>query len=259
MTADHARSISINADMGEGVGIHSFGHDEALLELVDTINLACGMHAGGPQQMSDTAALAVAAGVSIGAHPGLPDLAGFGRRTMDLTAREVRDLVLFQVGALTGFLSDAGSELHHIKPHGALYSMVARDERLMEAVCDVAELYGVAVLGLPGTTHERVAGRRGVPFVAEFYVDLDYADDGTLVIARRGADRDLDEVEERARRAIGSGTTGTTSGGVVDVRVDSLCVHSDLPNAPNVARRLRKILGPRPGPPGPEKGAPEPG
>jgi 5-oxoprolinase (ATP-hydrolysing) subunit A len=259
MTADQARSITINADMGEGVGIHSFGHDDSLLGLVDTINLACGVHAGGPHQMADTVAKAVAAEVSIGAHPGLPDLAGFGRRTMDLSAREVRDLVLYQVGSLTGFLTDAGAVLHHIKPHGALYSMVARDEQLMEAVCDVAELYGVPVFGLPGTIHERVAGRRGVELVAEFYVDLDYADDGTLVIARRGAPRDLDDVEHRARRAIESGTTGTTSGGVVDVRVESLCVHSDLPNAPSVARLLRSLVGPRPGISRPEEVATGPG
>ena len=246
MTAASAQGITINADMGEGVGIHSFGHDETLLGLVDTVNLACGMHAGGPQQMADTVAAAVAAGVSVGAHPGLPDLGGFGRRAMDLSPREVRDLVLYQVGALNGFLADAGSTLHHIKPHGALYGMVVLDEALMDAVCDVALLFEVPVLGLPGTTHERVAARRGVGFVAEFYVDLDYADDGTLVLARR-AERDPDEAERRARRAIEQGTTGTANGAEVEVRVESLCVHSDLPDAPTVARRLRDLLGPRVG------------
>lgn len=256
MEARPARLISINADMGEGVGIHSFGHDDALFRLVDTVNVACGMHAGGPQQMAETAAKALAADVSVGAHPGLPDLAGFGRRRMDLTAREVRDLVLYQVGAMTAFLRDTGAALHHIKPHGALYGMVAEDELLMEAVCDVAELYGVPVFGLSGTMHEHVARRRGVAFVAEFYVDLDYADDGTLVLARRGAERDLQEVEERARRALDDGVTLSTSGREIRVTVDSLCVHSDLPNAPMVAQQMRSLLRGRTRPPGREEGAP---
>jgi len=128
---------------------------------------------------------AVAAGVVIGAHPGLPDAVGFGRREMKLFPEEVRDLVLYQVAAVKGFLDAEGAPLDHIKPHGSLYGMVARDEELMDAVCDVAVIYGIPVYGMTGTAHERVAAKRGVDFVAEFYVDLRYRPDGSLIIPRR--------------------------------------------------------------------------
>ncbi|TFB67975.1 5-oxoprolinase subunit PxpA [Cryobacterium sp. Hz9] len=246
MTATHLtqpdRLITINADMGEGIAIHSFGNDDALLSFVDTINLACGMHAGGPNEMSSTVEKALVAGVTIGAHPGLPDLAGFGRRYMALDPEEVRELVLYQVGALTGFLRANGAPLHHIKPHGALYEMVTQSEPHMEAICDVAEIYGVPKLGLTGTRQENVAKRRGIQFVAEFYADLDYNDDGSVIVARRASSRNLDDVEQRIRRALERGKIQTVTGKQLPIRVESLCVHSDIPNAPAVAERIRSVL-----------------
>ena len=185
------------------MGIHSFGHDEALLELVDTINLACGLHAGGPQQMADTVGSAVAAGVSIGAHPGLPDIGWLrpSRHGPDV-ARGPRPGALSRWAPSAGFLADAGSDAPpHQAPRRALRHGRARraaDGGRLRRRRAVRR----PVLGLPGTTHERVAARRGVAFVAEFYVDLDYADDGTLVITRHAGERDLAEVERRARRAI---------------------------------------------------------
>ena len=193
-------STTLNADMGEALGIHTFGNDTALLDLVDTISVACGMHSGDPTTMSRTVTAALNANVTIGAHPGLPDLVGFGRREMILTADEVRDLIRYQVGALTGFLDAVGAPLHHIKPHGALYGMLSRSEELMESACDVAEQYDVPILGLPNTAHQRVALRRGLAFISEYYVDLDYDDDGTVIVGRTGSHHDLAEVEAKSHR-----------------------------------------------------------
>lgn len=242
---DRPRSspVTINADMGESIGIHSFGNDERLLEFVDTINVAGGMHAGDPSSIASIVQLAVEAGVSVGAHPGLPDLVGFGRREMVLTAAEARDLVRYQVGAVSAFVSSAGARLHHIKPHGALFGMMARQPEIMNALCDVALDFGVPVFGLSGTLHEQVALERGVEFVAEYYVDLDYLDDGNVTVNRVGATRDLDEVADRARRALDHGVTTAVSGCEIQVRVDSFCVHSDLPNAVAVAERVRSVIG----------------
>jgi UPF0271 protein len=236
-------AVSINSDLGESLGIHSFGNDEALLPLVDWVNVACGMHSGDPSGIARTVSAAAAQGVEIGAHPGLPDLVGFGRREMALDAVEVRDLVRYQVGALTAFTRAMGVDLHHLKPHGALYAMVARREDLMDAMCDVAVQYGVPVLGLAGTAHETVARRRGVDFVAELYVDLDYDEKGMLIVPRRGTTKNLDDVEARVRLALAEGTVVSRDGQVVPVRFDSICVHSDIPGAPQVAERVRTALG----------------
>ncbi|MGQ1797904.1 5-oxoprolinase subunit PxpA [Kocuria oceani] len=235
-------SVTLNADLGESLGIHSFGNDDALLEHVDLVNVACGMHSGDPSTMARTVERALAAGAAIGAHPGLPDLVGFGRRAMALTAGEVRDLLRYQVGALTGFLDAAGGRLHHLKPHGALYGMLARDEELMDAACDVAVQYGVPVLGLPHTAHQRVSARRGVAFVEEFYVDLDYADDGTVVVNRSHATPDVERLADRTATALRDHEVVTVSGRILPVTADSLCLHSDLPHAPQLAARIRQLV-----------------
>jgi UPF0271 protein len=235
-------TVSLNSDMGESFGIHTFGHDEALLPLIDTANVACGFHAGDPVGIHQTVANAAAAGVSVGAHPGLPDAVGFGRREMKLFPEEVRDLVLYQVGALTAFLDAEGLALAHIKPHGSLYGMVARDDELMDAVCDVAVQYGVPVYGMAGTAHERVAAGRGVGFVAEFYVDLGYRADGSLIITRRPHATPPDLAGSRARLALTEGVTIADTGERVGVQVNSICVHSDTPNAVDVATAVRHVI-----------------
>lgn len=235
-------TVSVNSDMGEAVGIHSFGHDDALLELIDTANVACGFHAGDPTGIRETVTKAAAAGITVGAHPGLPDLIGFGRREMKLFPEEVRDLVRYQVGALVGFLSAEGIPLDHIKPHGSLYGMVARDEDMMNAVCDVAEQYGVPVYGMVGTAHDRVAARRGIPFVGEFYVDLGYRADGSLIIARRPTATPVEIATERARLALAEGVALADTGERLPMTFDSICVHSDTPNATDVARAIRGVV-----------------
>lgn len=233
---------TLNSDMGESLGIHSFGNDDALLPLIDIANVACGFHAGDPVTIRETVARAAEASVALGAHPGLPDIVGFGRREMKLFPEEARDIVRYQVGALKGFLDAEGVALHHIKPHGSLYGMAARDEQLMEAICDVALHYGVAVFGMAGTAHEEVAVRRGVRFVAEFYVDLRYRADGSLIIARRPYATPPRTAAERARLAIATGITVADSGERVPVRFDSICVHSDTPNAVDVADAVRAVI-----------------
>jgi len=233
---------TINADMGESIGIHSFGNDEPLLEFVDTVNVAGGLHAGDPSGIARTVESALSAGVTVGAHPGLPDIAGFGRRVMQISPVEARDLVRYQVGAVHAFVTAGGGALDHIKPHGALFGMMAKDAELMNALCDVALDYGVPVYGLANTEHETVAHARGVTFVSEFYVDLDYAPDGTVRVNRAGIGRDIGEVETRARRALREGRTTATDGTEISVRPESFCVHSDLPNAPEVARAVRSVI-----------------
>lgn len=241
MTTEKTRP-TVNSDMGEGIGLHRFGNDPELLQIVDLANVACGFHAGDPDIMSGTVASAVANDVRIGAHPSLPDQWGFGRRPMVLTPEEVESLVRYQVGALTGFLMQHKAELHHIKPHGSLYGMVARDASLMEAVATVAADYGVSVLGMAGTAHETVCNERGVPFVAELYVDLDYNHEGGLIIQRTPHSTDPNVAAERVRRALTEGVVEAQDDTILPMRFDSVCVHSDAPGAPAVARAVREAI-----------------
>jgi 5-oxoprolinase (ATP-hydrolysing) subunit A len=238
-------TVTINSDMGESLGIHSFGNDPGLLPLIDSANVACGFHAGDPSNIRSTVEAAAQAGIAVGAHPGLPDIWGFGRREMKLDADEVRDIVTYQVGALSGFLRAVGLPLSHIKPHGSLYGMVARDATLMESVCDVAESYGVGVYGMAGTPHEEVAKRRGVPFTAELYVDLAYRADGSLIIVRRPLATPPDVAAERARLALDEGLIKADTGETFPVTFDSICVHSDTPNAVDVAQTVRTLVDAR--------------
>ncbi|HEY9523820.1 MAG TPA: 5-oxoprolinase subunit PxpA [Thermopolyspora sp.] len=237
--------IVLNSDMGESYGIHSFGNDDALLGLIDTANVACGFHAGDPSGIRQTVTNAAAAGVTIGAHPGLPDPVGFGRREMKLYPDEVRDIVQYQVGALKGFLDAEGVALHHIKPHGSLYGMVARDDALMDAVCDVAAMYEVPIFGMAGTAHERVATARGIPFLAEFYVDLEYAADGKLIIARRPQATPVERATERVTIAFDEGVAIAVTGERIPMKFDTVCVHSDTPNAVAVASAIRTVIDSR--------------
>ena len=160
------------------------GDDEALIPLIDHANVACGFHASDPVIMSQTVALCKTHNIAIGAHPGLPDIQGFGRREMKMTTEELTALVVYQVGALKGFLDVHGVALHHVKPHGVLYSMMYRDREVCRAVY-AGVPKGTPVFGLAGTFHEEVAREMGLPFVAELYGDVKYSKEGTLVIDRK--------------------------------------------------------------------------
>lgn len=235
-------TITINADLGEGIGLHEFGNDARLMELIDAANVACGFHAADPHIMNATVELAAAKGVQVGAHPGLPDLAGFGRRPMTLSAAEVEDIVTYQVGALTGFLRRHGLPLHHIKPHGALYGMVARDPELMAAVARVAQRHEVAVFGLANTAHKAVCDELGVPFVGEIYVDLGYDAEGGLVIERSPRPAEPDAAGQRIRDALTTGSISANDGTRLQIEFDSVCVHSDPANAPEIVRAVRSAI-----------------
>lgn len=236
-------NITINSDMGESFGIHSFGNDADLMKLVDVANIACGFHSGDPDAMDMTVALAKEHGVLVGAHPGLPDLVGFGRREMKLTPAEVESLIRYQVGALVGFLEKYDLPLNHIKPHGSLFGMLARDESLMQGAVNVAKSYGVPLFGIAGSAHQLVAERNGVEFVGELYVDLDYNAQGGLIILRRPEETDPDKAAARVRRVLQDGKVLATDGTVLNIPFGSICVHSDAPNSPTVALAVGGALG----------------
>ncbi|KAB1657762.1 5-oxoprolinase subunit PxpA [Pseudoclavibacter chungangensis] len=242
MNAQRRDGVTVNSDTGEALGLHTFGNDPALMALIDVANVACGFHSGDPDTIEATVVLAKENGVRVGAHPGLPDLVGFGRREMKLTPAEVENLVRYQVGALVGFLHKYDLPLNHIKPHGSLYGMLARDEELMLGAARVAKDYGVPVFGLAGTAHQRVAEREGVEFVGELYVDLDYDADGKLIILRQPHATDPAAAAERTRRALTEGTIAAVDGTPLTIEFDSICVHSDAANAVDVTDAVRAVV-----------------
>jgi UPF0271 protein len=192
--------------------------------------------------METTVALAKARGVRVGAHPGLPDLVGFGRREMKLTPEEVESLIRYQVGALVGFLEKHSLPLNHIKPHGSLYGMLSRDEELMLGAVKVAKTYGVPIFGIAGSAHQRVAEREGVQFIGELYVDLNYNNQGGLIILRRPGHTDVGRASERVSRVLKDGVVLADDGTELNIEFNSICVHSDTPNATEIAQAVREIL-----------------
>lgn len=235
-------AITINCDMGESFGLYKMGDDAGIMPYIMMANVACGFHASDPVVMRRTVRLAKESGVRVGAHPSLPDLQGFGRREMKLEPEELTASIIYQVGALKGFLDAEVVTLSHIKPHGALYGMASRSEAVASAICDAAEVFGVGLLGMAGTAQERVYERRGVPFMREFYADLDYDESGNLIITREHAPVDPQSAAERTLRAIREGKVRSVTGKDVPVVVESVCVHSDTPSAVAVARAVRSAI-----------------
>ena len=240
-------SVQINSDMGEGFGLYRIGDDRALMPFIDAANVACGFHAADPMVMRDTVRLAKAFGVSVGAHPSLPDLQGFGRREMKIGADELAAAITYQVGALKAFLDAEEIPLSHVKPHGALYSMAARDEAIANGIADAVAPFGVPLFGLPGTLHETVYRSRGIPFVAEFFVDLDYDANGHVIITRSHAAIDPELAADRAARAVIERKVRAIDGSDVDIEAKTLCIHSDTPNAPALAAAVFARLAGEPG------------
>ena len=181
-------------------------------------------------------------GVKVGAHPSLPDLQGFGRREMKIGREELANCIIYQIGALTGFLAAEGVVLNHIKPHGSLYGMAARMEDIAHAVADAADIFKVPLFGMAGTLHEKVYTARGHGFVSEFYADLDYNDDGGLIITREHAPTDPEHAAAACLRAMKEGRVASIGGKDVAVRADAICVHSDTPNAVAVAKAVRQCV-----------------
>lgn len=235
-------ALSINCDMGEAFGLYTMGDDAAIVRHVTWANVACGFHASDPSVMHATVRLAGEHGVHVGAHPSLPDLQGFGRREMKMERGELFDCLTYQVGALRAFLDAEGLPLHHVKPHGALYGMASRSAEIADAICDVADLFGVPLLGLTGTEPEAACRRRGIPFVGEFYADLDYDAAGRLVITRKHHAVDPAAAAERVLRAIRENKVRSLDGSDVAVHAESVCVHSDTPGALEVAKAVHAAV-----------------
>ena len=234
--------VLINCDMGESFGIWRLGDDAGLMPSIDIANVACGFHASDFNHMRATVRLAKSHGVRVGAHPSLPDLQGFGRREMRIGREELANCLIYQIGALKGFLDAEGMALHHIKPHGSLYGMAARQAEIAHAVCDAADVFGVQLLGMNGTLHATIYQERGHRMLAEYYADLDYADDGSLIITREHPPVDAAVATRRSLRAAREGRTETVGGRNIAVGCDTICVHSDTPGAEALARVLRAAL-----------------
>lgn len=234
--------LNINCDMGESFGIYKMGDDEKVMPHITHANVACGMHASDPNHMQTTVVLAKKFDVNVGAHFSLPDLQGFGRREMSMSREELRNSILYQVGALNAFLKSEKMTLSHLKPHGALYGMAAKQEAAAMAVIDVAKIYGLPIYGMIGTVQHDMAIKHSVPFIAEFFADLDYGSDGQLIISKKHDAVNLQDVREKVRNAVRYNKVKTTQGNYISTKVETICVHSDTPNAHELAAEIADEL-----------------
>jgi UPF0271 protein len=236
-------AVDMNSDVGESFGHWALGDDTAMLALVTSANVACGFHAGDPSTLRRTCALAAQRGVAVGAQVGYRDLAGFGRRFVDVAPDELADDVVYQIGALDGMCRAAGTRVRYVKPHGALYNAIVHNEAQAEAVVDAVKAYDPAlpVLGLPGSVFLEVAASAGLRTVPEFFVDRGYTADGTLVPrSEPGALlRDPDEVTARVLRMVTEGVINSVDGSEIPVSAESVCVHGDSPGAVAMAAAVR--------------------
>jgi UPF0271 protein len=239
-------TVDLNSDLGEGFGAWSMGDDDALLDIVSSANVACGFHAGDPGVMRRVCDRAVERGVTIGAHVGYRDLAGFGRRALAMAPDELSDDVLYQIAALEGFARAAGGSVQYVKPHGALYNTAALDPDQAWAVVDGLARFdrSLAILCPPDSEMSRAATKIGITAVAEAFADRAYTAEGQLV-SRKQPGAVLHDPETVAARAVAIATTGkvtTQDGAELDVAARSICVHGDTPGAVDLARRIRDEL-----------------
>ncbi|MEJ2718451.1 MAG: LamB/YcsF family protein [Deltaproteobacteria bacterium] len=237
-------AIDLNADMGESFGMYQMGNDEAFMKYITSANVACGFHAGDSTVMMKTVGLAKQYGVEVGAHPGLPDLQGFGRREMNLSPEEIYSDVVYQVGALKAFVEAAGMRLHHVKPHGSLYGMVHRREDVADAVCRAVrdidpKLY--LYLMKKGVAGE-VGQGMGLRVIHELYADLGYDAQGGLVITRHHEAHNPDFVSARVVRMVKDGKVEATDGTEISIEGTSVCCHGDTPDAVPLVRAVRQGL-----------------
>ena len=223
-----ARENDINCDMGESFGMYKMGLDEEVIKYISSANIACGFHAGDPVWMQRTVKLAEAHGVSIGAHPSFPDLVGFGRRNMNISTEELRADILYQVGALRAFTKN--KELQHVKPHGAMYNMAVKDQALAHSICDVLMEIdsNIILIALHGSK----------------WIDIALNPDGTLVDRSNpeAVLHDINQVTDRTLKMIIEGRVETITGKEIEVQADSVCIHSDTPNAVQIASNLHSEL-----------------
>jgi UPF0271 protein len=239
--------IDINCDMGESYGRWTLGHDEEVMPHITSANIACGFHGGDPHVMRKTVELAVTHGVAIGAHPGLPDLMGFGRRRMEVTAAELKDYHRYQTGALAAFAKAAGTKLQHVKAHGIQYHMFEENLELGRASADqVYELDPELILmTMAMTKYDAEARKTKVRVAAEGFADRVYADDGQLVTRKLGKDAlvsDPAKAADQAVRMVMDGKVRTITGKVIDVKIQTICIHGDSPGAEKIVAAVRDGL-----------------
>ncbi len=232
--------------MGESFGPWKMGFDEEMMQYISSANIAGGFHAGDPTTMRKTVALARDYGVAVGVHPGYRDLVGFGRREMDVPPDEIHDEIIYQLGALREFARYYDMEVQHVKPHGALYMVAARDEELSRAIIEAIQRVdpGLLLFCMQASVTYQLAQKMDQPVVAEFYADREYNDDGQIVFTRSVAEElDPEEVGDRVVRAVTEKKVNTESGKDIDVASDSVCVHGDTPGAVRLAEAIARKLG----------------
>jgi UPF0271 protein len=241
--------IDLNCDMGESFGAYRIGQDEELIQYISSANIACGWHAGDPMVMDRVVKLAVTRGVGVGAHPGYPDLLGFGRRQMDCTPAEIRNYVVYQVGALMAFCTAHGAKLRHVKPHGQLYNTAQDNEAVAMAIAegiasvDPALMY-VALAGPGGGLAKRVVARVGINVVFEAFADRAYTPEGFLVPRRKpgAVIRDVAEVAKRAAKMAKEGKVTAEDGTEINLKPHTICVYGDSPGAVEMVKTIRQVL-----------------
>ncbi|HET6872402.1 MAG TPA: 5-oxoprolinase subunit PxpA [Sporolactobacillaceae bacterium] len=240
------KKIDINCDLGESFGAYKIGQDSDMIQVVTSVNIACGFHAGDPKTMRETVKNAIEHGVGIGAHPGFPDLSGFGRRNLDMTPQEIYDMVIYQIGALEGFVRVAGGTLQHVKPHGALYNMAAKSEGISNAIAKAVFDFNpsLVLFGLSGSELITAGKRAGLVTASEVFADRTYQADGSLT-SRRQPDAMIKEDAVAANqvvRMVNEGVVRSQQGSDVPIQADTVCIHGDGPHALSFAKALRATL-----------------
>lgn len=238
-------TIDINSDIGEGFGIYTISRDDDIVRLITSANIACGFHAGDPEQMFKTTEMCLKNGVAIGAHPGYPDLAGFGRRAIEMSRRNIRNMILYQVGALMAIAGALGGRVEHVKPHGALYNTAFHNAETALAVIEaVGLLNGPALVAPAGSVLAKKAPEKGVRVIIEGFADRRYNPDGTL------ADRQLpgavitspDQAAKQALQMVTQRTVSCLAGEELNINIDTICIHGDNLHAVDILKAIRNIL-----------------
>ena len=239
--------VDLNCDLGESFGNYKLGLDEEVIKFISSANVACGFHASDPLVMAKTVKITKEAGVAVGAHPGYPDLVGFGRRNMNVLPAELKAMVQYQIGALKAFCDSNKIKMQHVKPHGAMYNMAAKDEKLAIAIAEgIAEVDdSLILLGLSGSEMLKAAEKIGLKSKKEVFADRAYEEDGTLVSRTKPNSMITDEnlAIERVLQMIKKGSVKAVTGKEISIEADSICVHGDSPKALDFVKKIRTALG----------------
>ncbi|WP_404469228.1 LamB/YcsF family protein [Sutcliffiella horikoshii] len=240
------KTVDLNSDLGESFGAYTIGNDEEVLQYISSANIACGFHAGDYNVLMKTVKKAAELGVSVGAHPGFPDLAGFGRRDMHMSKQEIFNLVVYQIGAIQAAARVAGTQVHHVKPHGALYNLASKDEMVSTAIAEAVHSVDpdLILFGLAGSKLVRAGENVGLRVAQEVFADRTYQQDGTLTPRShaKAMIHDADLAVERVLRMVTDGKVTAVNGEDIFIQADTICVHGDEPEALEFVRKLRVKL-----------------